>query len=112
MKDVIEFKCPACKLQCRLSQRQRALQHQVPDCMVWLKHKRAGDLQEFLRLALMSAGGAAFELGSATIDVELTSEEKAIEQRPRAAPAVRPLGFSERERKELIEEIAEGVKKL
>lgn len=100
MNEVTLFKCPDCGLQCRLSTKQRAVQHQVPDCKTWTKHK-AGNAQEFLRLALMAAGGAAFNLGSTVVDIEHTAEEKAATAR-----------IAERAKRDLTEELYEGLKKL
>ena len=108
--DVIEFRCPECKRHCRLSQRQRAVQHEVPECKTWLQHKRAGDIQEFLRLALMSAGGAAFNLGAAVIGA--TPNPLEYEQARAGALPSQHREFSDKEHGELIEELNEGLSKL
>lgn len=102
MADVVTFECPVCKLSCRLSQRQRALQHQVPECVTFRKHKSDKTLQEFLMLAFKAA--ALPELSNAVIDVEWTPEEHAAERRLQR--------ITDKEREDLIEQIAEGVKKL
>lgn len=83
----IVFECPDCKRPCRLSEKQRALQHSDPTCKTWRAHKGKG--QEFLRLAFMARGGAALHLGNAQIPV-----------------------FDERQKNDAIEELHEGLKKL
>lgn len=113
MNEQVDFTCPGCKRACRVSQKQRAVQHQVPDCKLFTDHKRAGTMQEFLRLALMATGGAAFNLGNVTLDVAPS------ERRPHWVPdevhvVSRPEQpqFTDRQRNDVIEELSEGLKKL
>jgi hypothetical protein len=89
-KPPIDFPCPDCGLNCQLSEQQRALRHQVPDCKTYTRLR--GKPEEFLRLALMAKGAAALHLGDAQIDVSL-------EARKRLAG-------------DIIEQAHEGLKKL
>lgn len=68
----VEFPCPDCKLNCQLSEHQRAIRHQLPVCKTWRAH--LGKEQEFLRLALMAKGAAAVHLGD--VDVHYSPEER------------------------------------
>jgi len=83
MSDVISFSCPGCKLACRVSGKQRAVQHQVPDCKLFTEHRRAGTMQEFLRLALLA------------VDVSAAKAK-----------------YSAKERADAIDQLNEGLKKL
>lgn len=63
----IEFACPDCKRPCRLSEKQRAVQHSDPVCRTWRDHKTKGHMQEFLRLALVAAGGSPLNAAQLTL---------------------------------------------
>ncbi len=87
----IVFSCPECKRSCRFSEKQRALQHEVPVCNTWRAHK--GNMQEFLRLALMQAKGNQIlgEVGASEVE---------------RAPS------DEKEKAKILEQLYEGLKKL
>jgi hypothetical protein len=88
---VIHFACPECKQQCRLSERQRAVQHAEPTCNTWRAHRT--NMQEFLRLALMAARGNLIlgTVGAAEV-------------------AAQPV--DEKAKQEILEQLYEGLKKL
>lgn len=88
----IEFLCPECQRPCRFSEKQRAVQHSDPTCKTWRAHK-GGNMQEFLRLALMAAKGNMI-LGTAG-----ASEVERAPNDPKATA-------------DLLEQIYEGMKKL
>lgn len=98
--DQIDFLCPVCSLWCRLSQKQRAVQHQAPSCAAFRNHKHTNTIQEFLRLAMMKAGGGLPLLGNAAL---LTSDApEPVELRETRA----------KQTQEIIEQLNEGLKKL
>ena len=88
---VIDFACPECKRPCRVSDIQRAVQHSDPVCGTWRAHR--GNMQEFLRLALMGAKGNLVlgELGKAEVQAQPTDENT---------------------KNRLLDELYEGMKKL
>lgn len=86
----IHFICPDCKLSCRLSAKQRAVQHALPHCRTWVAHK--GNMQEFLRLALMAAKGNMI-VGNAQME---RTDPKELE----------------RAKEDIIEQVHEGLKRL
>lgn len=88
---VIFFACPECKLQCRFSELQRAVQHAQPTCQTWRAH--TANMQEFLRLALMAAKGNLI-LGTA------------------GAAEVKEQPTDEKAKSEILEQLYEGLKKL
>lgn len=90
MSDVHEFNCPDCGRHCRVSTVQRAVQHEIPNCKTFHAHR--GNMQEFLRLALMAKGGGAVELGNVKLDAEPDNRA--------------------RMKQDAIEELHEGLKKL
>lgn len=90
---VIEFSCPECKRPCRMSEKQRAVQHSDPLCKTWVAHRSAP--QEFLRLALMAAKG--------NLVLGQTGAAERQEQ---------PSDHDEKVRNEVLEQIYEGMKKL
>lgn len=101
MSNEIQFACPMCHAACRLLQAERAVQHQKPNCSGFVKHQRANDMQEFLRLAMLQANGGAPLLGNAALDAAPDGEEIHTLRRTR-----------ERATRDLIEQLSEGVKKL
>jgi hypothetical protein len=95
---VIFFACPECKRQCRLSERQKAVQHAEPTCQTWRAHKT--NMQEFLRLALMAAKGNMIlgtVGGAAPPAIEPSPEQHAANEKAKA---------------EIIDQLHEGLKKL
>lgn len=89
--NVIHFACPECKRPCRMSEKQRAVQHSEPTCKTWRAH--AGKMQEFLRLAMMAAKGNLI-LGTA------------------GAAEVKDQPTDEKAKNEILEQLYEGLKKL